>query len=309
MRIALLAATNRGLLVLRKLRALAPAAELVVFSFPEEPWEPPFLDAIRSETKSIGGTFFEARKVGGDKLKSFWESTPVDLMLAVSWRYMVPPEIYRRATLGAFVFHDSLLPAYRGFAPTAWAILNGEDHTGATLFEISPDVDAGDIVDQQRVPIGPDETIATVMERVTGAYLQLLEKNLAALMQGTAPRRKQDHARATYTCRRAPEDNRIDWRASTRSVLNLIRATTSPYPGAFTFLEKQKLTVWAAQAPAPALNYLGRVPGRVVEIRPGVGAVVLTGDGSVLLTRVQLEGGASVCAADVLGSLAMTLGR
>jgi len=308
MRIALLAATHRGLAVLRRLHALAPAADFSIFSFREEPWEPPFLDTIREETERIGGTFFETRKIGADRPAGFWDTVPVDLILAVSWRYMIPPEIYGRAKLGAFVFHDSLLPAYRGFAPTAWAVINGEDHTGVTLFEISPDVDAGDIVDQRRVAIGPDETMSTIIERVTVAYMELLEKNLEALLNGTSVRRPQDHTRATYTCRRTPEDGQIGWNRTTRDVLNLIRGASAPYPGAFSFIGPRKLTIWAAQAPIPARSYVGRVPGRVVEIRPGVGVVVLTADGSVLLTQVQAEGGPVVDAERVLNSLTITLG-
>jgi methionyl-tRNA formyltransferase len=307
-KIALLCATRRGLLVLQKLKALAPAAQFTVFSFPEEPWEPRFFEDIRQQTSAAGGTFFEARRVGGDKWKSFWESAAVDLMLVVSWRYMIPPEVYRRPRLGTFVFHDSLLPGYRGFSPTVWAIINGEDHAGATLFRISESVDAGDIVDQQRVPINSAETIATVIERVTGAYLELLERNLQGLMAGSAPVRPQDHARATYTCRRLPVDNQISWGASSKSIVNLIRGVSAPYSGAYSFLDGRKLTIWAAgQAPSQA-PYVGRIPGRVVEILPKIGAVVLTGDGSILIRQVQLEGEPSRCAAEVLDSLSMTLG-
>lgn len=309
MRIVLLCATRRGLRVLKKLSELAPQAELVVFSFREEPHEPPFLDAIREQTGAVGGSFHEARQVGAEKWKAFWESTSVDLLLAVSWRYLVPPEVYRRAKRGAFVFHDALLPAYRGFAPTVWAIANGEDHTGVTLFEMAEGMDAGDIVDQERVPIGPDETIAVVLERVTETYLHLLEKNLSRLLDGTASRRPQDPSRATFTCRRVPGDNAIDWRGSTASIFNLIRAVTAPYPGAFTLLGGKKLTVWAATRVSPRPDYVGRVPGRVVEVRPGVGSVVLTGDGALLLTKVQTEGGPEVCAAEVLNNLSLTLGR
>src|SRR5216683_508707 len=298
MRIVMLCATQRGLLILRKLKELAPAAELSVFSFPEEPWEPPFLEAIRDQTLAFGGAFFEARRVGIERWKPFWESVGADLMLIVSWRFLVPPEVYQRPRLGTVVFHDSLLPAYRGFSPTVWAMINGENHTGTTLFRISEEVDAGDIVDQEPVPIGAEETIATVMERVTRTYLRILERNLEGLLKGTAPRRPQDHARATYTCRRTPEDNQINWHASTRTILNLIRAVTAPYPGAGTWLGHRRITIWAAQAAVPALEYSGRIPGRVVEFRPGVGAVVLTGDGSVLVTRAQVEGGPAVCAAD-----------
>ncbi len=305
MRIVLLCATRRGYRVLERLIEIAPDADLTVFSFREEAHEPPFLDDIRALAEAHGTQFHEARRVGGRR--EFWDTTPVDLMLVVSWRYLIPAEIYRRPTRGTFVFHDALLPAYRGFAPTVWAIINGEDHTGATLFEIADEVDSGDIVAQQRVPITADATIAEVLEDVTQAYLWLLEDKLPALLAGTATRSAQDQTQATFTCKRLPEDNRIDWTQSTPRIYNLIRAVTTPYPGAFTSLAGRKLTIWAAHP--VERRYIGRVPGRVVEIKPGEGSVVLTGDGALLVTEVQLEGEARARAADVLNSLTQTLGR
>lgn len=309
MRIGLLCATRRGYRVLETLIALLPEARLVVFSFREQPGEPPFMDDIRALTLAHGGEFVEVRQLGGRRWERIWAAAPIDLLLVVSWRYMVPAEVYSRPWLGTFVFHDSLLPAYRGFGPTVWAIVNGEDHTGVTLFAIAAEVDAGEIVAQQRVPIGPDETIAEVLERVTERYLDLLTRYLPRLLAGDAPRVAQDHARATFTCRRLPEDNRIDWSAPTTAIYNLVRAVTAPYGGAFTTLDGQRLIVWAARPLQPARRYVGRVAGRVVEIRPGEGTVVLTGDGALLVTRVQLDGQEPVCAAEILNSVSQTLGR
>lgn len=303
----MLCATRRGHLFLKKLSELKPDSDWVVFSFREEAHEPPFLDDLRKLTLDKSGRFFEAKNVGSARWASFWESTPIDLMFAVSWRYMIPPDVYRRPRQGTFVFHDSLLPAYRGFAPTVWAILNGEDHTGVTLFEIAEEVDSGDIVDQQRVPIGAEDSIADVMERVTQAYLDLLERNLERLLDGSAPRQPQDHSRATYTCKRMPDDNRIDWSASTRDIYNLIRAVSQPYPGAFGYLGERKVRIWSAQAFTDYHHYVGKVQGRVVEVRPGNGTVVLTGDGALLLKQVQLDGDAIACASDVLTSPSQTL--
>lgn len=308
--IALLCATRRGYRFLERLIALVPEADLVVFSFPEDPWEPRFLEDIRALTQSAGGQFFETCHVGSPKWSEFWQTSTIDLMFAVSWRYMIPPRIYSRARLGAFVIHDSLLPEYRGFAPTVWAIVNGEERTGATLFEIAEGVDEGAIVAQQAVPISRDDTIAAVMEHVTEAYLSLLEQNLGNLLSGTAVRVPQDHALATYTCKRVPEDNLLDWRGSTEQIYNLIRASSAPYPGAFTYLEGKKVQIWAARRLSRAeKRYVGRVPGRVVEVWRDEGAVVLTGDGALLITDVQCEGDEIRCAAEVLSRLSYTLGR
>ncbi|MFN8531219.1 MAG: formyltransferase family protein [Anaerolineae bacterium] len=313
MRIVLLCATDRGYRVLEKLAALAnsaqPKIEFVVFSFREEAHEPPFLDRIKGLSESIGAVFHEAKQIGSEKWRDYWEQTPFDLMLAVSWRYMVPRTVYEKARSGAYVFHDSLLPTYRGFSPTVWAMINGENSTGVTLFQMADEVDNGDIIAQTRVPIGETDTIADVMEAVTEAYLTVLEANFTALIEKTAVGVPQNHVRATYTCRRLPEDNAIQWDSSTRSIYNLIRAVTAPYNGAWTTLNGERLVIWSAKRMLGFPSYIGRMPGRIVEVRRGVGAVVLTGDGALLITEVGRPGEARQPADQVLTNLSMTLGR
>lgn len=307
MHIAVLCATQRGLRCVDLVSRLAELAELTVCSFREEPHEPPFFEDIRSLTISRGGRFVEARNVNAAHLQPGWQQSPVDLLLAVSWRYLVPREFYSKPKCGAFAFHDSYLPAYRGFSPTVWSIVNGETSTGASLFWMADDMDSGDIVDQKRIAIGPDDTIAVVMEKVTVAYLDLLKTNLGSMMSGQARRQAQDHSLATFTCKRLPADNRIDWSRSTRSIYDLIRATTRPYPGAFTHLDGKRLTVWHAVRPPDEPNYVGRIPGRVVE-RLAHGVRVLTGDGSLILVETQFDGSAPEPATAALTRLSMTLG-
>lgn len=309
MRIAVFCATRRGYRFLEKLRALLPDADLLVFSFREEPWEPPFLDNIRQLTVEYGGDFYESKQVGAARWADLWNETPIDLMFAVSWRYIIPAAVYEQARLGAYVFHDSLLPDYRGFSPTVWAIINGQNHTGVTLLEMVNDYDAGDIIAQKREPIGPHDTIAEVTERVTDSYLWLLEYYLPILLKGNPPRSPQEQSQITYTAKLLPEDFQIDWQWPTQRIYDLIRATTVPYAGAYTTLEGQKLRIWSAQILEDAHRYVGRIPGRVVEIRPGEGVVVLTGDNVLLVTRVQLEGSDPAPATAVLNRISHTLGR
>ena len=305
MHIVLLGAARRGYRFLETLATLVPDCHLTVLSFREEPSEPPFLDDIRALANARGAQFREAKTIHARKPGGVWEQ-PFDLLFAVGWRYMVPSAVYRRARLGAYVFHDSLLPKYRGFSPTVWAMINGEDHTGVTLFEMAESVDSGLIVGQERVPIGLDDDIAAVQERVTQAYLSLLAQSLPGLRAGALSGLPQDESQATYTCKRLPEDNKIDWRLGTREVYNLIRAVTRPYPGAYTTLNGDEMRVWRAERLPDYSRYVGRVPGRVVEIGKD-GAVVLTGDGALLLTEVQVQGREPASAALVLNSLSNTL--
>ncbi|MDE2750889.1 MAG: methionyl-tRNA formyltransferase [Chloroflexota bacterium] len=309
MHIVLFCATNRGYRFASKLFQLGQGHKFTVFSFRETAWEPPFLEKIRSLTLGQGQRFIEARNVAHPDLQSFWREAPIDLILIASWRYLVPESVYSRARQGCFVFHDSLLPKYRGFAPTVWSIINGERETGVSLFRINDRMDAGDIVEQRRISISETETIAEVMERLTELYLELAERRFDSLLEGNVSSYPQNHDEATYTCKWTPEDALIDWRKSAREIFNLIRATGKPYPGAYTFLGNRKLTIWSADLPSMPGNYVSYAPGRVLESQPDGGATVLTGDGVIRLQTVQLDGEPIVNAGCMLTSLSLTLGR
>jgi methionyl-tRNA formyltransferase len=309
MYIVLLCATKRGYRFARKLFQLGRGHSFTVFSFRETPWEPPFLANIRSLTQTHGHQFIEARNVARASLNDFWQQTPVDLILMVSWRYLVPESIYSRARHGSYIFHDSLLPKYRGFAPTVWSIINGESETGVTLFRAAESVDAGDIVEQRKVAISETETIAEVMDKVTDVYLEIAERNFASLLDGSAASYPQNHDDATYTCKWTLADACIDWTKSAHDIMNLIRATSWPYPGAYTCLCNRKLIIWSADLNCAPRTYVSYAPGRVLESRPDCNATVLTGDGSIRLKSVQLEGGPIVNAGRILTSLSQTLGE
>lgn len=309
MHIVLLCATNRGYRFAQKLFHIGRSHQYTVFSFRETAWEPPFIADIRSLTEAHGHRFVEARNVGRPSLSAFWRNMPVDLMFMVSWRYLVPADVFSRARLGSYVFHDSLLPKYRGFAPTVWSIINGETETGVTLFRTAADMDAGEIVEQRRIAIGETDTIARVMERVTKAYLEIAEQEFTCLLQGRATTYPQNHDEATYTCKWTPADSLIDWGKSARAIFNLIRATSWPYPGAFTYLEGRKLIVWSAELPTRPRTYVSPVPGRVVDSKAVCGATVMTGDGLIRLKSVQFEGEPVANAGRILNSPSQTLGE
>lgn len=307
MHIVVLCATHRGYRFLERLLELGQEHTFTVFSFREEPWEPSYLGDIQAMAEQNRATFYESRNVNHKKWNDFWDTNQVDLMFMVSWRYLVPSRIYQRSTLGSYVFHDSLLPKYRGFAPTVWAMMNGETETGVTLFEVVDDVDAGDIVDQQSVPISHNDTIADVMEKVTQAYLELVTRNFDNLLKSAIQLTPQNHDEATFTCKWTPADSRIDWTNSSQHIYDMIRATTRPYPGAFCYLDGKKLTIWSAELQDNPRDYVARVPGRVAEIYRGVGTVILTGDSTILLKEIQLEDGEIVNAATLLKSPSQTL--
>jgi len=209
-----------------------------------------------------------------------WEP---DLIFSFYYRNMISEEILGIPRLGAFNMHGSLLPKYRGRVPINWAVLHGERETGVTLHHMVKRADAGDIVDQERVPIGPDDTARDVFAKAVGAARIVLERNLASLTGGTAPRRKQDEAHASYFGGRKPEDGRIDWTKDAQTIYNLVRAVAHPYPGAFTEIDGKRLFLWWAR---PVAGIQGK-PGEVVSANP---LVIAAGTGGLEIVKLQWEG-------------------
>jgi methionyl-tRNA formyltransferase len=232
-----------------------------------------------------------------------------DLSVVVGCRILLPRDVYEIPPRGTVAVHDSMLPEYRGFAPLNWQIINGEDHTGVTLFYLNDSMDCGDIIAQTRVPIGPIDTAPQVFERVCQATVDVVLTAYPLLSDGTAPRRQQFEHEGSITCRRTPDDGLIDWNRPTSDIANLIRGLTSPYPGAFTFYKGRRVTIWRAQAVEPAPRYVGRIAGAAIGISKTEGYVdVLTGDGVLRLLEVEREGESRAAAATVITSIRAKLG-
>jgi len=210
-----------------------------------------------------------------------------DLILSAYYRALLSAPILAAARLGGFNLHGSLLPKYRGRAPINWAVLHGETQIGMTLHRMVARADAGAIVDQEAVALGPRDTAEQAYRKVLPRARQILARQIDALLAGTAAETPQDETRATYFGRRTPEDGRIAWTQTSTQIFNLIRAVTEPYPGAFTDVNGARLLVWWAETDPPATGQRRGAPGELLSVSP---LVVATVDGALELTRVEWRG-------------------
>jgi methionyl-tRNA formyltransferase len=211
-----------------------------------------------------------------------------DLLFSFYFRRVLPGEMLAVPPLGAWNMHGSLLPKFRGRAPVNWAVLKGETRTGATLHAMTDRADRGPILDQEAVPIGPDDTAIDVQRRVTAAAVTILARRLDELKAGAAKTRPQDEAAASRFGGRRPEDGRIDWTRPAKEVHDLVRAVTHPYPGAFTDLFGSRTFVWRTQLPGLAAH--DTFPGQV-RAEEGRLFVACGDDRYVELLSLQPEGG------------------
>lgn len=198
---------------------------------------------------------------------------------------ILPRPLLAVPRLGAVNVHPSLLPAYRGAAPIVWALFDGCTETGVSTFLLNPRVDAGDLLLQERVAIGSDETAGELEARLAVDGAALLVRSLDGLEDGTIAPQPQAATGASRAPKLSREDGHLDWNWPRERLRNRVRGA-NPMPGAFTQWERGVLKVHRAAAAELA----GGPPGTVLAADGHRGLVVACGDGALRLTEVQPEG-------------------
>lgn len=223
-----------------------------------------------------------------------------DVIVVVAYR-ILPVEVFTAARLGALNLHASLLPRYRGAAPINRAIMNGETETGVTTFLLDANVDTGNILRQERVPIDPDEDAGSLHDKLAHVGARLVLDTVRLMEQGNALPRAQDPAIASAAPKILKDDCRIVWNAPAESVRNQVRGL-APYPAAFTMHRDRTLKVTRARL-AP-----GALPPGTVDVQ-GNSLLVGTADRLLALEELQQEGKRKMAAEDFLRGYRISSGE
>ncbi len=226
--------------------------------------------------------------------KAVREHAP-DWFIVIAFGHILKPRHLALPRLGALNVHASLLPRHRGPAPIQWAIIEGDHETGVTTMLMDEGLDSGDLLLTARTAIQPDETAATLHDRLAVMGADLILETLNALAADQIRPTPQDHAAATYAPMLSKDNGRIPWSNTSRQIDALIRGVT-PWPGAHTFHKGQRLKIFQvspANAPHPAAP--GTVlPGFEDELR------IATGDGALSIVEIQEPGGRRMPVSDFL---------
>ncbi|MFJ4830859.1 methionyl-tRNA formyltransferase [Streptomyces sp. NPDC088747] len=233
-------------------------------------------------------------------LDALREAAP-DIIVANNWRTWLPPEIFDLPPHGTLNIHDSLLPAYAGFSPIIWALINGEERVGVTAHRMNGELDAGDVLIQRSVPVGPADTATDLFHRTVDLITPLVRESLDLIAAGEDRWQPQDRARASFFHKRSIEDSRIDWSWPAEDLERLVRAQSDPYPSAFTHHRGERIRIVSA---AVSEARYGGTPGRIF-IREGDGVVVVAGADArggksrgLVIRRVRTEDGTEHAAQD-----------
>lgn len=224
------------------------------------------------------------------------KSIDPDYLFSIYYRKLINNNIISLFPQGAYNLHGSLLPLYRGRAPLNWVLVNGEIETGVTLHHMIEKADAGDIVDQEWVPIEDDESAMSLYTKLMEATVNTFDRCLSWFDRGKAPRMPQDLTRGSYYGARKPEDGRIDFAWNSRRCFNLVRAVSKPWPGAFAQAGQQKYMIWWAKPISNIKSGRKAAPGTVL-IENGI-PVIACGEGFLQLDRIEAPGFSEMGAAD-----------
>lgn len=219
-----------------------------------------------------------------------------DLIVTCAYGQIIPKEVLDIPKYGSINVHGSLLPKYRGGAPIQRAIMAGDDETGITIMYMDEGMDSGDMILKKSIPIDIEDNIDSLNAKLAILGSELLLKVLPQVVDGTAPRIKQNERDVTFAPIIKKDDEILDFSKTTREVYDHIRAL-SPTPGAHFLLEGKKIKVYSSKMSYDVEPSM--VPGAISHIcKEGLG--IKTKDGEIILTEVQPEGKNKMNARDYL---------
>ncbi|HWU43835.1 MAG TPA: formyltransferase family protein [Bdellovibrio sp.] len=279
-KIVLLLMTEKGLSVLKRVLKTYPA-DLVskVIVCRDEAVKNDFADDIIDlcEQHSI--------KVS-DKLS---EKDVESLCFAVSWRKIIPASTAKRL----IVFHDSVLPKYRGFNPLVTSLLNGDEEIGATALWAAEKYDRGRVITQKSVKVKYPIKIQSAIKMVCELYEEMIVEIIGQMIHGKLDQGfAQDDSLATYSVWRDEQDYWVNWDWHASYMQRFVNAVGFPYKGARALLEQQPVRITDAEA-VPDLDIKNRVPGKIFELEDG-SPVVICGTGLLKVTGLISESGESL---------------
>lgn len=252
----------------------------------QQPAPPP----VKEAALRLGLPVYQPERVRRPEAVEQLRSFGADAMVVVGYGQIIPQVVIDLAPLGIINVHASLLPKYRGAGPIQWAIVNGETRTGVTTMRINAGLDTGDMLLKTETEIGPEETAVELGSRLAVMGADLLVETLAGLAAGTIVPEPQDDSQATLAPLLKKEDGRIDWSAPATAIHNRVRGL-QPWPGGFTTFRGQTLSVLRTRVAGVGQG----APGRIVSLRP---LLVTSGDGTLEIAEVQMEGRKRMAAAD-----------
>lgn len=242
---------------------------------------------VKEKALELGLPIFQPRRIREPECVAKIKELQPDLICVVAFGQILPADLLAIPKFGCINVHGSLLPAYRGAAPIQRAIMNGEDKTGITTMLMDEGLDTGDMLLQETVEITPEMNSGELHDILAALGARLLVETVRLWPEQKIQAIPQDDELSSYASMLQKEDEKIDWNWEATRIHNQVRGL-APIPGAYTIFRNQKLKIRGSRV--IEVDNRGEQAGKVLELRKGQGFVVQCGQGSLLVTEVQLVG-------------------
>ena len=214
-----------------------------------------------------------------------------DICAVVAYGRILPQKVLDVPTYGCINIHASILPQYRGSAPYQWAVLDGQKQTGVSAMYLVREMDAGDVIEISKTPIGENETAGELLDRLAVLGAELLSKTLTRFTQGPVPATPQDPAKVSFAPMLEKTMCPIDWTKTAQQVHDHVRGL-HPWPVATMQLQGKLFKVHETRV-VPGSGQPGQILGLTKT-----GLVMACGQGAVEIRSLQAEGGKRMAAPD-----------
>jgi methionyl-tRNA formyltransferase len=289
MRIVFCGTPEFGVPTLRRLLASPEFTVEAVVTQPDRPrgrGQKVSASAVKEVAAEGGTRIYQPESVKADAAYDFFSQINPDVVVIIAYGQIIPRRLLQIPRLGWVNLHASLLPKYRGAAPIAWSIANGEAKTGLTTMQVDPGLDTGPILMQREIEIGRDETAPELAGRMAELGAPLVLESLIKMERGGIQPIPQDSSQASYAPLLTKEHGHIHWTQTAGEIYNRIRGL-APWPGAFSTLRGRLCHIWGR--PGSGAAAAGQDAGSIIVNDAAID--VVCGENTLLrLDAVQMEG-------------------
>jgi methionyl-tRNA formyltransferase len=249
-----------------------------------------------------GALFFMMKSLNNEELIQIVKENKIRAAISVNWKYTIPKSFLDLFECGILNFHLGNLPDYKGNATVNWSIINGEDKIYGNIHKMDPELDAGDVISRKAIPITEQTYIADILKQAVHDVPRLYEEALLKVFINPDAFEVKGSLKGLRCFPRLPEDSQINWNESAQNISRLVRASSAPYGGAFSFLHGEKIIIWKAAEFKYGEKFLA-IAGHVVGIQKDTKAIrVACGEGMLEITEIEYKG-ARIAPAEIIKSI------
>jgi methionyl-tRNA formyltransferase len=245
---------------------------------------------FRSLAQEIGAAFFMTKSMNIPELLSIIKTNNIKVAISANWKYTIQAGFLEMFDYGILNFHLGNLPDYKGNATVNWSIINGESSINGNIHKMELEVDTGDIISRKKIPISNDSYISDILRQAEKDVPYLYEEALEKLRKDPTFCLEKGTIHGLRCYPRLPEDSQINWLSDAVSINRLVRASSHPYKGAFSYLDGKKIIIWKATV-YPAVDKFLAVPGHIIRINKSDNTILVAcKEGILEIQEIEYEG-------------------